>query len=118
MGMSDPQQQSFRLAAVVVGAFLVLAPIGGGVNWLGQRNSVLPKDGETLGATVKFINLEGSCWMLNTKYGLFLAPSLPKEFAVDGLKVTARIQLAESQAHFCPMGRGIVLVSNIARSGA
>jgi hypothetical protein len=114
----DPQQQSFRLAAFVVGAFLALTSIGGVVYWSTQHNPVLPKDGATLSATVKFIGLEGGCWMLNTKYGSFLAPNLPKEFRVDGLKVTARMQLAESQAHYCPMGRGIVVVANVARPDA
>jgi hypothetical protein len=116
--LSDPQPQSFRLAAIVVGAFLALALIGGVAYWSGQRDPVLPKDGATLSATVKFIGIEGGCWMLDTKYGSFLAMRLPKEFRVDGLKVTARVQLAESQAHYCPMGRGIVLVSSVARSGA
>jgi hypothetical protein len=116
--LSDPQQQSFRLATIVVGAFLALALIGGLFYWLGQREPALPKDGATLSATVKFIALESDCWMLDTKHGLFLASGLPKEFRINGLKVTARVQLAESQAHYCPMGRGIVVVSSVARSGA
>jgi hypothetical protein len=116
--LRDPQQQSFRLAAIVVGAFLALALIGGSVYWLAQREPALPKGGATLSATVKFVALEGDCWMLDTKHGLFLASGLPKEFRVNGLKVTARVQLAESQAHYCPMGRGIVVVSSVARSGA
>jgi hypothetical protein len=116
--LNDPQQQSFRLAAIVVGALLALALIGGSVYWLGQREPALPKDGATLSATVKFVALEGDCWMLDTKHGLFLTSGLPKEFRVNGLKVTARVQLAESQAHYCPMGRGIVVVSSVARSGA
>jgi hypothetical protein len=116
--LSDPQQQSFRLATIVVGAFLALALVGGSVYWLGQREPALPKGGETLSATVKFIALEGGCWMLDTKHGLFLASGLPNEFKVNGLKVTARVQLAESQAHYCPMGRGIVVVSRVARLGA
>ena len=102
----------------MVGAFLALVLIGGLVYWVGQREPVLPKDGVTLSAAVKFVALEGDCWMLDTKYGLFLAPGLPKEFRVNGLNVTARVQLAESQAHYCPMGRGIVIVSSVARSGA
>ena len=116
--LSDPQQQLFRLATIVVGTFLALALIGGLVYWLGQRGPALPKDGATLSATVKFIALEGDCWMLDTKQGLFLAPGMPKEFRVNGLKVTARVRLSESQAHYCPMGRGIVVISSIARSGA
>ena len=114
--LNDPQQRPFHLAATVVGIFLALALIGGLVFWWGQRGPVLPKGGVTLSATVKFIALEGGCWMLDTKRGLFLASGLPKEFRVNGLKVTARVQLAESQAHYCPMGRGIVVVSS-ARSG-
>jgi hypothetical protein len=116
--LSDPQPPSVRLAAMVVGAFLALVLIGGLVYWVGQRDPVLPKDGLILSATVKFVPLEGDCWMLDTKHGVFLASGLPKEFKVNGLKVTARIQLAESQAHYCPMGRGIVVVSGVARSGA
>ena len=116
--MSDPQQQSFRLVAIAVGTFLAVALIGGLVYWVGQRYAVLPKDGVTLSAMVEFVPLEGGCWMLDTKYGPFLAPGLPEEFRVNGLKVTARVQLAKSQAHYCPMGRGIVVVSSVARSGA
>ncbi len=115
---SNPQQQSFRLAAIVVGGFLALTLIGGVAYWSTQRSSGLPKGGVTLSATVKFIGVEGGCWMLKTKYGLFLAPNLPKEFRVDGLKVTAKAQLAVSQAHYCPMGRGIVVVSSVSGSGA
>jgi hypothetical protein len=40
---------------------------------------------------------------------------MPKEFKIDGLRVTAQLKLAASQAHFCPMGRGIVVVSDVAR---
>ena len=100
----------------MVGAFLVLVLIVGLVYWVGERRP-LPKEGLTLNATVKLVPLEGGCWVLDTNYGEFLASGLPKEFKVNGLKVTAKIRLAESQAHFCPMGRGIVVVSSIARSG-
>ncbi len=116
--LNDLQQQSFSIPTIVVGAFLALGVIGGVVYWLGQRGPVLPKDGATLSATVKFVALEGDCWMLDTRLGLFLASGLPKEFKVNDLKVTARVKLAESQAHYCPMGRGIVVVSSVARSGA
>jgi hypothetical protein len=116
--LSDPQPQSFRLTAIVVGAFLALALISGSVYWVGQRDPVLPKEGVTLSATVKFVALEGGCWMLDTKHGVFLVSGLPKEFKVNGLKVTARVQLATSQAHYCPKGRGIVVVSSVARSSA
>ena len=116
--LTDSQQQHFRLAAVVVGAFLALVGIGGSVYWLIQRVPILPKGGATLSATVKFVPIEGGCWMLDTNRGLFSAPGLPKEFRVNGVKVTARVQLAESTAHYCPMGDGIVVVSSVTRSGA
>jgi hypothetical protein len=116
--LTDSQQQNFRPAAIVVGAFLALLGIGGLVFWLIQRVPILPKGGATLSATVKFVPIEGGCWMLDTKRGLFSAPDLPKEFRVDGVKVTARVHLAESTAHYCPMGNGIVVVSSVTRSGA
>jgi hypothetical protein len=114
----DLSTKSFALTAIVVGSFIALGLIGGVALWSSERGPVLPEDGVMTSAKVKFIGIEGGCWMLDTRYGSFLAPSLPKEFRVDGLKVAAKIQLARSQAHYCPMGRGIVLVTNVARSGA
>lgn len=116
--LNGSDQRSFRFAAIVVGAFLALTVAGGVAYWLAERNTALPKEGVTLSATVKFIGIEGGCWMLDTKYGSFLAGNLAKEFRLDGLKLTATVKLAESQAHFCPMGRGIVIVSNPVHSGA
>jgi hypothetical protein len=92
--------------------------ISGLVYWLIQRVPILPKGGATLSATVKFVPIEGGCRMLNTKRGLFSAPDLPNEFRVNGVKVTASVHLAESTAHYCPMGDGIVVVSSVTRSGA
>jgi hypothetical protein len=116
--LTDSQQQNFRLAAVVDGVFLALVGIGSLAYWVIQRVPILPKGDATLSATVKFLPIEGGCWMLDTKRGLFSAPGLPKEFRVNGVKVTARVRLAESTAHYCPMGDGIVVVSSVTRSGA
>jgi hypothetical protein len=114
----DPKNQSFRAGLVVVGACLAIGLIAWLAYLLSVPNlAVLMKDNPTLSARVHLVPIEGGCWMLDTRYGSFLAPTLPRDFRTDGLIITAKFALATNQAHYCPRGRGIVEISSVVRTG-
>ena len=58
----------------------------------------------TTTATVRFLNLEGGCWSLDTNKGRFKPLDLPAQFRVDGLQVSVVLKDAPDMADICMIG--------------
>jgi hypothetical protein len=57
------------------------------------------------------------CWVLETQFGRLEATNLAPEFEVENLKVIVTIRKRLGVATTCMVGRAIVTISSIARSG-
>ena len=55
-------------------------------------------------ATVRFINIEGGCWELDTPRGDYEPIGLPAEFRVDGLAVNVTLRAAADMGSICMIG--------------
>jgi len=55
-------------------------------------------------ATVRFINIEGGCWELDTPRGDYEPIGLPAEFRVDGLAVNVTLRAAPDMGSICMIG--------------
>jgi len=55
-------------------------------------------------ATVRFIDVEGGCWRLDTPRGHFEPIGLPAEFRVDGLEVNVSLRSAPDMGSICMIG--------------
>jgi hypothetical protein len=106
----------FRFSAVFLITSVAAALVGALWYWSLPSRLLRPNQVVTLNAVVKFEKIEGGCWLLGARSGTYLAPGLPAEFRVDGMRVEVTLQLAQSQAHYCPMGDGIVVISKINRA--
>ena len=52
-------------------------------------------------ATVRFIDIEGGCWALDTPRGRYEPIGLPAEFRVDGLAVVVTLRDAPDMGSVC-----------------
>lgn len=59
-------------------------------------------DGES--ATVRYVQLEGGCWALDTKAGRVQPIDLPDEYKQDGLEVKVVLRDAEGMMSVCQIG--------------
>lgn len=66
-------------------------------------------------ATVRFVDLEGGCWMLETPLGTYEPLGLPAAFRVDGLEVYVVLRRAPDAASICQMAPLVTLDSIRAR---
>jgi hypothetical protein len=107
---------TFRPSAAFLVAALAAALIGVVMYWHLPNRLLRPNQVITVNAKVKFSKIEGGCWLLEASSGTYLPQGLPAEFKVDGMRVVATLQLAQSQAHYCPHGDGIVVISKIDRA--
>jgi hypothetical protein len=56
-------------------------------------------------ATVRFIDVEGGCWVIETAAGRFQPVDLPEKFRIDGrLVVVAMRKPAQEMASICQVG--------------
>ena len=55
-------------------------------------------------ATVRFVDIEGGCWRLDTPRGHFEPIGLPAEFRVDGLEVNVTLRNAPDMGSICMIG--------------
>ena len=63
-------------------------------------------------ATVRFVDIEGGCWSLDTPQGHYSPIDLPAEFSVDGLAVRVSLRAAPDMVSICMMGP-LVRIDNI-----
>ena len=54
-------------------------------------------------ATVRFVDLEGGCWVLETATGTYEPIDLPTVFRIDGLAVYAVVRSAPGAVSICQM---------------
>lgn len=67
-------------------------------------------------ATVRLVNVEGGCWVLETRSGRrYEAAGLPAEFREDGLEVTVELQRRPDLASLCQLGTMVEVLSIEAR---
>ena len=62
-------------------------------------------------ATVRFVNLEGGCWALDTPDGRYEPIGLPTAFRIDGLAVYVVVRGAPAAVSVCQMAPLITLDS-------
>src|SRR5438445_8791149 len=62
-------------------------------------------------ATVRFVNLEGGCWALETPRGKYEPLGLPSAFRIDGLAVYAVVRGAPTAVSICQMAPLVTLDS-------
>jgi hypothetical protein len=62
-------------------------------------------------ATVRFVDLEGGCWILETPSGPYEPMGLPDAFRIDGLAVYAVLRRAPDAASICQMAPLVTLDS-------
>jgi hypothetical protein len=55
-------------------------------------------------ATVRFVNVETGCWVLETQTGRVQPVELAEEFRVDGLEVTVVLHDAPAMMNVCQVG--------------
>lgn len=74
------------------------------------------EDSRTIQGFVRFLDVEGGCWLLVGSDGKQYHPiNLTEGFAVDGLRVSATIAFRRDLAGICP--GNIVDIRSIGRSG-
>ena len=62
-------------------------------------------------ATVRFVDLEGGCWALETSTGRYEPIGLPQEFRKDGLAVYVVVHGAPQAVSICQMAPLVTLDS-------
>ena len=65
-------------------------------------------------ATVRFVQIETGCWVLETKAGRIQPVELPEPFRVDGLEVDVVLRDAPAMMSVCQVGP-LKTVESIAR---
>jgi hypothetical protein len=97
-----------RAVAVVLGAVLLMATGCEG-------RQVSEPDPEGTNATVRFVNVEGGCWVLVSESGTTFEPTaLPAGYQQDGLSVRFAYQARNDVGSFCMVGGEIVEITSIA----
>ena len=96
----------------VVALFLVISAVACGRDEAAPSgpplayNQVLATD-----ATVRFVNLEGGCWALETASGRYEPIGLPAEFRIDALAVYVVARGAPEAVSICQMAPLVTLDS-------
>lgn len=63
-------------------------------------------------ATIRFVDIEGGCWAIDTADGRFEATNLPAEFRTDGRRVMVRLQtLPLEMTSVCQIGPMMAVAS-------
>jgi hypothetical protein len=97
-----------RIAFVLMATFSATRPMAAAeILPLGEAISVE--------ATIEFINVEGGCWVFDTKFGRLAPLTLDAKFKVDGMKVMVTIQRQDEIATTCQVGNYIVKVLSIGK---
>jgi len=104
------RQSSVRLASVLL-VGVALACGGEDLN-TGPAGLPLPVNQVLFtNATVRFVNLEGGCWALETPAGSYEPIGLPAPFRIDGLAVYAVMRGAPGSVSICQMAPLVTLDS-------
>jgi hypothetical protein len=97
-----------RVAAVVLGAMVFM---GSGC----EGRDVSEPDPEGTNAKVRFVNVEGGCWVLVSESGKTFEPTaLPAGYQKDGLDVRFAYQARNDVGSYCMVGGEIVEITSIA----
>lgn len=94
------KEQLARAGSVAVAALL----LAGSCQLLGLDES-LSGDG-----TVRFLEIEGGCWVIESSGETYEPLSLPREFQEDGLRIRFEARTVEDVASVCQVGPIIELV--------
>lgn len=78
----------------------------------------IPDSGESLSAegTVRHLEIEGGCWVIETKGDTYEPLNLPTDLREDGLEVRFEAEVLRSVATVCQVGP-VIEVREIERSG-
>ena len=64
-------------------------------------------------ATLRFVAVEGGCWVLDTPQGSYDPLSVPSQYQVDGLQVSVVMHADTGVASLCWMGDPLVSLDSI-----
>jgi len=64
-------------------------------------------------ATLRFVALEGGCWVLDTPQGSYDPLSVPSQYQVDGLQVSVVMHADTGVVSLCWMGDPLVSLDSI-----
>ncbi|MDH3495559.1 MAG: hypothetical protein OER21_02235 [Gemmatimonadota bacterium] len=94
-------------AAAVVLWWTVVPDGAGGKQVVEPRSALVPlaAGASAVTATVRFVDVEGGCWALDTDSVRYEPLGLPAEFRVDGSAVQAVIESATDVGTICMVGR-------------
>src|SRR5688572_7891372 len=70
----------------------------------GSRPAATAADATGELATVRFIQIETGCWVLETKGGRVQPVDLPEQYRVDGLEVSVVLRDAPAMMSLCQVG--------------
>jgi hypothetical protein len=76
---------------------------------LGSSCDVTTPDLSEVG-TVRFIDIEGGCWVIQTSEAIYEPTNLPAELRVDGLGVTFQATVRDDLASICMVGQIVELL--------
>lgn len=95
-----------RASSVILGAIVLAAACDG--------RDVNDPDPLGTNATVRFVNVEGGCWILVAENGVTFEPvTLPDSYRQDGLDVRFAYQPRNDAGSYCMVGGEIVEVTSI-----
>ena len=94
------------LRSAILGAMVLAAACEG--------RAVSDPDPQGTNATVRFVSVEGGCWILVSENGATFEPTvLPEDFRQDGLSVRFAYQPRHDAGSFCMVGGEIVEITSI-----
>lgn len=82
-------------------SFIAMAAVSG-CNSQPASSAAPSVEGEA--ATVRFVNVETGCWVLETQSGRVQPVDLPESFRVDGLQVNVVLRDAPAIMSLCQIG--------------
>ncbi len=78
----------------------------------GCSREIVDPDPSTTEATVRFVGIEGGCWLLDADNGSRYEPiGLPAEYRVDGRRVRVTVKPRSGAASTCMVGDLVDIVS-------
>ena len=105
-------ESATRIPTVVA---LTTLAVGGAVVAYMVGIEVRHRDFRTLDATIRFVGVEGGCWLLETPEQHFNV-DLEKRFQIDGARVVAVVEPIPDEISICQIGP-IARVNNITFKG-
>jgi len=111
---SDPMLRTPLMVAAVLTVWSVAGcgSVGGPVPAdRSDAGQVSPDEGVELAAVIRFLDLEGGCWVIDAgSRGCYVPVNMPAEFRQGGLPVTVRV-VPRDLASICMVGPVVEILS-------